>query len=140
MESSSDATTLLERTEAISKGGKGVSSDDFRDLLRQAPKSISPSDMNKVVTTASEQVGYWEAEYLFSPADIPNDAAAAESAAWKSIWSACAESLTKLAPELREKLDEQQQTVAFHHHLCRRIEYNKARPFARIASWIFSYV
>ncbi len=139
MESLNGETALLERTAAIAASGKGVSSEEFLALMRQAPESITPSDMNKVVKMASEQVGYWEAEYMFSRADTPNAAAAAESAGWKNTWSACAETLINLAPELRDKLDEQQRMVALHYHLSRRVEYNSTRPFARVASYVFSY-
>lgn len=139
MESSGSGTTLLKRTEAILEGGKGVSSAVFLDLLREAPKEVSPSDLNKVVTMASEQIGYWEAEYLYSPADSPYEAAAAESRGWEQVWTACSEALANCVPDVRDSLNRQQNMVVLSHHLRRRVEYNRTRPLQRFTCFVASH-
>jgi DNA polymerase-3 subunit epsilon len=71
---------------------------------------LSASQWVEVIDFASNQLGYWSAEYVFSPMTSPNvlaeEGAEEEAEGWQCAWEACAKSLAEQKPELLENLEE----------------------------------
>jgi len=124
---------LIARMESLSKGSEGVSYRDFEHLLREM-ENVSVPQLKQVVYFASDQLGFWEAEWLFSPADSPNTIAAAETEGWRLICRSCTDALVKNVPDVRRPLEQQQNLTLLRHAIKRRVDYDKTRPLSRLAA------
>lgn len=127
----------IARMESLSRGSAGVSHRDFERLLKEMG-NVSVPHLNQVVSFASEQLGFWQAEWLFSSAHNPNTIAAAETEGWRLIYRACSDTLVDHVPEVREQLERKHNLTLARHAVERKVDYGKARPLSRLAANVFS--
>jgi len=122
---------LIARMGFLSNGSSGVLCRDFERALKEMG-SVTISEWGQIVTFATNQLGFWEAEWLFSPAHCPNSLAAGEIDAWRLLWHVCADELVKKVPEVKEHLENQKSLILLRHSLQRRVNYNKTRPLEKV--------
>src|SRR3990172_8916324 len=97
---------LIARMGFLSNGRSGVFCRDFERVLKEMG-NVTISEWGQVVTFATDQLGFWESEWLFSSAHCPNNLAVAEIDAWRLLWHVCADELAKKVPEVKEQLENQ---------------------------------
>jgi len=121
----------------LSNGTKGVSYQDFERVVREMG-DITVSELKEVVTFATDQFGFWQTEWLFSPANSPNAVAATEIDGWKLLCRVFTEKLVKKVPEVKGLLDRQQSLTLLQHNIERRVSYNKTRPLERLFTLVLA--
>jgi hypothetical protein len=125
------------RMKSLSKGNEGLSYRDFQNSLREMG-DCSVQQLKEVVSFAYDQLGFWDAEWMFSSAHMPNEIAAAESEGWRQLCRICTDKLVKNVPEVRGQLEKQESYASLKHTIKRRVDYNKTRPFSRLAESVIS--
>ena len=128
---------LIARMGFLSNGRPGVFCRDFERALKEMG-NVTISEWGQVVTFVTDQLGFWEAEWLFSPAHCPNNLAAAEIDAWRLLWHVCADELVRKVPEVKEQLENQKSLILLRHSIQQRVDYNKTRPLARLFAIVFA--
>jgi hypothetical protein len=121
------------------KGHPGVKHQDFERVLKEFV-DVTVSELHKVVKFTSDQLGSWEAEWLFSSLDSPNTVAEAEVTGWLMVSRACTNALVERVPQLRGEIDRQQKLISVRHTIERRIDYNKTRWFQRLTTYLLSRI
>ena len=116
---------LMTRLESFAKERMGVPYREFERVLRECDTSITVACLNQVLKLACDQWGFWEAEWLFSPAHSPNTLAKTEMEGWKALWRGSLDTLVETVPNVKDLLEQEQNLVVFGHSLRRAIEYNK---------------
>ena len=129
---------LMTRLESFAKERMGVPYREFERVLRECDTSITVACLNQVLKLACDQWGFWEAEWLFSPAHSPNTLAKTEMEGWKALWRGSLDTLVETVPNVKDLLEQEQNLVVFGHSLRRAIEYNKTKPFRKIAAPMLS--
>ena len=122
---------LLERLASLSTERQGVSNQDFQPILDNLPVNVSLHDWHVIANFASEQLNFWEAEWLFSWEHSPNTKARAETEGWKRICK------TKL-PTSIDLIDEQHDLILLNHSLKRAVDYNESSPFRKFKAKVLS--
>ena len=130
---------LIARMGFLSNGSSGVFCRDFERVLKEMG-NVTISEWGQVVTFATDQLGFWEAEWLFSPEHRPNTVAQAEIDGWKLVCRVLTEELVKKVPEVRELSEKRQTQILLRHSLERRINYNKTKPLERLFALVFSTI
>jgi len=69
---------LLTRLDFLANGSMGMSYREFERVLRDGDASIPVTCLHQVLNIACDQLGFWQAEWLFSPAHSPNTLAKTE--------------------------------------------------------------
>jgi hypothetical protein len=124
---------LLSRLNSFSNNNTGMFHQDFVErILRKMNENVTASQWNQVVKLVSNQLGFWSAEWLFSPAHSPNIAAAAEVDGWKKIWTVCSDALVKQVPEIRDSNEKMHELILLQYVMKRRLDYDKTRPLEKI--------
>ena len=78
---------ILSHLQALATGKSAVPFEHFDRLRKRTSETtMTPSELNELVNFASDQVGMWQAEWFFSPANLPNTSAKAESEQWEKLW------------------------------------------------------
>jgi hypothetical protein len=129
---------ILGQLESMTNKGQGVSHQDFERLLEEGSASIPVSRANQLLDFAGDQVGFWEAEWLFSPAHSPNTNAKTEMEGWRLLWQALLESLSETVPDIRELTEKTQQLKILQHHSQRGLEFNETKPFRKYTAPVLS--
>jgi hypothetical protein len=130
---------LIARMGFLSNGSAGVLCQDFERALKEMG-NVTISEWGQVVTFATDQLGFWEAEWLFSPAHCPNNFAAAEIDAWRLLWHVCADELVKKVPEVKDQLENQKSLILLRHSFQRRVNYNKTRPLEKVFAIVLAKI
>jgi len=112
----------------------GVPIEEVSRLLDGMPDNISAKELNELVKFASNQVGIWEAEWLFSPSESPNLTAKKESEQWSKLWETWFETLSELIPDMREQSERLHNLSLLQHKLTKSVDYNKGRPLIKLIS------
>jgi len=132
---------FLARLESLTNRHTGVPYRDFASLLKELGNSSMPvSDLHQVLNFTSDQLGLWEAQWLFSPAHSPNTLAKTEAEGWRILWQALFDSLAEKVPDTRALLEREQQLRLLHHSLERGVEFNKTRPLRKVTAIVLSQV
>ncbi len=129
---------LLVRLESLTNRSMGVSYRDFERLLREGNASIPVSHLHQVLNFACDQMGFWEAEWFFSPAHSPNTVAKIEMEGWRILWQGIFNILVENVPDTRDLLEQEQQLRLFGHSLRRGVEYNETKPFRKLTAIVLS--
>ncbi len=130
---------MLSRLESLSKGELGVPHEDFERMLREFG-NITISEWHKVVKFTSDQLGLWEAEWLFSPIHSPNTFAEEEVTGWQMISQVCINALVERVPEIKGDIERQQRLISVRCIVERRMDYNKTRLFQRVTASVLSRI
>jgi len=132
---------ITARMRSLANGNKGVSYRDLEQVLREREDiNITISELRQIVTFATNQFGFWMAEWLFSPVQRPNTIAKGEIDGWRLLLRVCTDELVKKVPEVREHLEREKNMVFLRHSLERRIDFNKSRPFEKLFAIVFSSI
>ncbi|PKN65432.1 MAG: hypothetical protein CVU57_09950 [Deltaproteobacteria bacterium HGW-Deltaproteobacteria-15] len=136
----SSESDLLSRLGALTSGCMGVQYLEFERILREGDSSIPLTSLHQVLNLACDQLGFWQAEWLFSPADTPNTVAKTEMEGWQIMWRGIFDTLVENVPGTKDSLEREQNLKLLQHSLQRGVEYNQTRPVRKIAAAIFSQV
>jgi hypothetical protein len=136
----SDADDLLASVRTWRATGGPVRHAGLQRLVEeQAGRAPLPlSEWSEVVRLASDQLARWQTRWLFSPAANPDADAAAEVEGWRELHAACAEALLTRAPEVRERLERQDEVAALRHALKQRLDDTEGRTARRVLMALLS--
>jgi len=112
----------------------GVPIEEVSRLLDGMPDNISAKELNELVKFASNQVGIWEAEWLFSPSESPNLTAKKESDQWSKLWETWFETLAEIVPDMKEQSERLHSLPVLQPQLSKSVDYNKGRPITKLIS------
>lgn len=129
---------LSQYLQAQTSSGTGVTIETIERLLKKLPDTMPVAELNELVKFASNQVGIWEAEWMFSPDESPQLTAKAESEKWSKLWTAWLESLCALVPDVKEQSVRAHNLTVLQYHMSKRIDYNKGNPLSKLISEILS--
>lgn len=130
---------ITARLKSLANGRKGVPYRDFEQALREMG-NVTISECRQVVGFATDQFGFWMAEWLFSPVQSPSAIAKGEIDGWRLLLRVCTDELVKKVPEVKEQLEREQDLILLRHSLERRKDFNKNRPFEKLFSMVLSSI
>jgi hypothetical protein len=120
---------LLDRVSSLSKKGHGVHYEDFERVFSESAKEDVPVDgWRKITSFASDQLGFWEAEWLFSWEYSPNTKAKSEMHGWKIICEACLSELKNKISEAPDMIEEQHELAVLKYSIKRAVDYSESKP------------
>lgn len=125
---------LLQYIQSQNSSGTGVTIANIEPLLKVMPDKITVAELNELVKFASNQVGIWEAEWMFSPSISPQLTAKTEADQWGRLWESWLESLSKLIPDVKEQSERAHRLTVLKHHLSKSVDYNKGKNLTKIIS------
>jgi hypothetical protein len=128
---------ITARLRSLANGSKGVSHRDFERVLKEMG-NVTISELKEVVTFATDQLGFWRVEWLFSPANCPNTLAEAEIDGWRPLLDVCTDELVKRVPNVKDLLENQRELCLLQHIMQLRIDYNETRPLERLFAIVLS--
>ncbi len=131
---------LMTRLESFAKERTGVPFREFERVLREGNAPIPVSCLHQVLNFTFDQLGFWQAEWLFSPAHSPNTLAKSEMEGWQILWRGIFDALVENVPSAKDQLEQEQNLMLLRHSLKRGVEYNKTRPFRKMVAIILSQV
>jgi hypothetical protein len=129
---------LLARLESLADRNIGVSYRDFERLLKEGNASILVSQLREVHKFACDQMGFWAAEWFFSPAHSPNIVAKTEMEGWQILRQGSFDALVENVLNIRDLLEKEQQLRSLHDSLRRGAEYNETKPFRKLTAIVLS--
>jgi len=130
---------FLVRLETLADGRTGVPYRDFEGLLKELGNgSIPVSHLHQVLNFTCDQLGLWEAEWLFSPAHSPNTVAKTEMEGWRIIWQAFFDLLVEKVPDTRALLEREQELRLLQPSLKLGVEYNETKPLKKVTAIVLS--
>jgi hypothetical protein len=130
---------FLTRLESLANGRTRVPYREFESLFKELGNaSIPVSHLHQVLNFTSDQLGLWEAQWLFSPAHSPNTLAKTEVERWRILWQALFDSLAEKVPDTRALLEREQQLRLLQHSLQRGVEFNKTKPLRKVTAIVLS--
>ncbi len=120
---------LFDRLTCLSKEGHGVHYQDFERVFRESAKEdIMVDGWRKITSFISDQLGFWEAEWLFSPAYSPNTNAKSEMRGWMIICEACLGELKNKITEAADIVEGQHNLAVLKYSMKRAVDYDKSKP------------
>jgi len=134
---------LLALLELHFKGTSGVKHEDFERVLKELTKKFGDatlSEWHKVFNFASDQVGFWGTEWLFSSVDSPDTVAQAEFKGWVIVSRGFMNALVERVPRLRGEIEREHELASLRHTMERRIDYNKTRWLQRFTTYLVSWI
>jgi len=129
---------ILTRLGSFAKDRMGVPYHEFEKFLKEGDSSIPVDSLHEVLNFACDQLGFWQAEWLFSPVNSPNTQAQTEMQGWEILWDGIFATFVENVPNIKEPLEREQNLKLLQHLLRRGVEYNEAKPFRKIAATILS--
>jgi hypothetical protein len=132
----SPAHQFLQGLDALSQGKMLVRCDHFQQSVENQSESISPKDYAKIVHFSADQVGRWNAEWLFSPVSTPDSDADCEKEAWEVAWEAASDALIGVFPALSASLNREKRLVCLRNVMEKRLEYFRGKPIEEFTSHI----
>jgi len=129
---------LLARLECLANRSMGMSYRDFERLLREGNASIPVSHLNQVHNFACDQLGFWMAEWSFSPAHSPNTVAETETEGWQILCQEIFNTLVENYPDISDLFEQRRKLILLQHSLRRAVEYNKTKPFRKLTAIMLS--
>jgi hypothetical protein len=120
---------LLDCVTSLSQEGHGVHYLDFECVFRESAKEdITVDGWRKITSFTSDQLGFWEAEWLFSSAYSPNMKAKSEMHGWKIICEACLVELKNKISAAADMINEQHNLAVLKYSMKRAVRYNESKP------------
>jgi hypothetical protein len=132
---------ILSHLQALATGNSGVPFEQFDQLRKRTSEAtMTPSELNQLVNFASDQVGIWQSEWVFSSSDFPDTSAKAESEQWEKLWEVSSNMLIEQVPEIKEQNDQKHQLNILRCHMSQRLLYNNKKPFNKLISVCLSKI
>ena len=130
-------TEFLASLERLTKEAAAVSHDDMARALKSVPEQdFTASEWGKVVDFALDQLGQWQAKWLFSSARAPDTRAEAQNEAWEHLWSVFSKALADKVPGIEEALLRKKDLSTAKYLLERKVQQD--RGAAKLASLVMS--
>jgi hypothetical protein len=106
---------------------------DFRGFSERIRvfKSMTASDVDKIVAFAEGQYCRWHVKWLFSPATSPNAIAAKQAEAWKAIYNMFGKQLISAVPDVEPLLSRRLRVQLAEHAMRSKAEYDDANSASR---------
>jgi hypothetical protein len=101
---------------------------------------MSTTVLDQIINFASDQVGIWEAEYLFSSASSPNTAARAESERWEQLWGTLSDVLLQLAPDIADLIHRRHRLLVFKPSFEKSLQYTSKKALQRMFAGALSRI
>lgn len=136
----SPAYRFLRSLDALSQGKMQVRCDHFQQSVQDLSASILAEDFAKIVAFSADQLGRWDAEWLFSPALTPDSDAACEKEAWAAAWETNSNALMEVFPALRANLKRERDLICLSRIMEKRREYNRGKPLTEFTRNVLSRV
>lgn len=92
-------------------------------------------ELKTIVDFAVEQIGQWQARWLFSSAQAPDIGAEAEADEWERVWDGFSTELMENVSGLEELLRRGKDLVVAKRLLERKLELDGGSRIRRFASW-----
>ncbi len=134
----SPAQQFLQGLEVLSRRRILVRCDHFQQFNDHLSEAFRTEDLAKIVDFAAEQLGRWDAEWLFSPALTPDADAASEREAWVAQWQITADALIKAVPASGATLKKEKGLIHLRCVMEKRLEYNSDRTIGEFTSNVCS--
>ena len=138
--SKSPAYQFLRGLDALRQSKMQVRCDHFQQSVQYLSASILAQDFAKIVDFSADQLGRWEAEWLFSPALIPDSDAACEKEAWASAWETNSNALMEVFPISSATLKRERDLICLRKFMEKRREYDSGKPLAKLTCNVLSRV
>ena len=98
-------TEFLASLDRLTNDALPISNDNLVRALKSVPEQdFTASEWNEVVDFAIDQLGQWQAKWLFSYARAPDTRAEAQTEAWDHLWSILSKALADKVPGIEEQL------------------------------------
>ena len=118
-----------------------VKLEDFEARLKTLTQAeFSPGELHELLNFASEQAGWWTADWLFSEQADPDLGARHQSEAWEKLWAGWHGVLAQTVPEATGELKREHDLIVLGHTLRRRVEFNRTRPVERLVTQFLSSI
>lgn len=135
--SESATNQLVIRLEQHVSEQQGVSYRDYDQIL--VNHAVEESErLQKIYDLICWQLGFWESQWMFSPANAPDTEAAAEYEGWRGYWFECYETLLARDPEQQAQLLGKQRLNSLNQTRKRRAEFNSRSVSDRIGTILLS--
>lgn len=131
---------FMTHMESFAKERMGVPYREFERVLREGGASIPVTCLHQVLNLACDQLGFWQAEWLFSPAHSPNTLAKTEMEGWQMLWRGIFDTLVENVQSTKDMLEQERNLKLLQHSLRRGVEYNETKHFRKISAPILSQV
>jgi hypothetical protein len=132
--SDNSVNRFLSKLDVLSQEESCVPCDQFRQALQNLSESIPAKDLFKVVDFSANQLGQWQARWLFSSKSAPDIDAARETCAWRSVWEVSSDKLTKSFCDVHDYVSQKKELICFKSLLKKNREYNRDKPLTKLTS------
>jgi len=129
---------LMAQLEVLANKDGGVHFPDFAHLIVDGQPEMTLSECYEIFNFSCDQLGFWQAEWWFSPVDSPCHTADLEVKGWEILCQNLFNSLVEQIPDQRADLEKGKQQRVLLHSLTRRVEYNKGKPFIQLTAIVLS--
>ena len=114
---------------------------DFERVLKENKQENIPiKQLQELMVLISNQMGYWESEWFFSPQHTPNEIAKSEIEGWEKIWETCFTKIVESVPNISELIITQHNLTKLQYSLSRRVKFNKLKPLEKFSTYVLSKV
>jgi len=131
---------LMTQLEVLANKGGGVRFPDFARMIVDGQAEMTLSECYETFNFACDQLGFWEAEWCFSPVNSPNHTAELEVKGWEILCQNLFNSLLEHIPDQRADLEKGKQQRLLLPSLTRRVEYNEGKRFTQLTAFVLSEV
>ena len=138
--SDSPAYQFLRGLATLSQRKILVRCDHFQQSVHDLSASILAKDFAKIVDFSADQLGRWDAEWLFSPALTPDSDAACEKEAWAAAWKTNSNVLMKVFPASSADLKRERDLICLKRVMEKRREYDRGKPLTKFTRNVLSGV
>ena len=125
---------LLSYLQTVTNDNSAITIEHIKHLLKKISGKITINELNELIKISSNQVGIWEAAWLFSPANSPNTDAKQKSQQWRKQWETWFGMLLEQVPDAREQAERIHQLTILKHHMSKGFDYNRNKPLKRLFS------
>lgn len=125
---------FLSKLDVFNQEESCVPCDQFRQALQNLSGSVPAKDLFKVVDFSANQLGQWQARWLFSSKSAPDIDAARETYAWRSVWEVSLDELTKSFCDVRDYVSQKKELICFESLLKKNREYNRNKPLTKLTN------
>ena len=134
----SPAYQFLRGIDALSQRKMLVRYDHFQQSVQNLAASMLAKDFAKIVDFSADQLGRWDAEWLFSPALTPDSDAACEKEAWAAAWKTNSIAFMEVSPVSSADLKRKRDLICLRRIMEKRREYNRGKPLTEFTSNVLS--
>lgn len=129
---------FLSKLDVLSHEESCIPCDQFQQILQNLSGPIPAKDLFQVVDFSANQLGQWQARWLFSSKSAPDIDAARETYAWRVVWEVSLDKLTKSFCDVYDHVSQKKESICFKSLLQKSREYNRDKPLAKLTANLVS--